>query len=956
MEAWSSSLKLAVDLVMSSGFPMALRWGPDFILIYNDGYKPILGDKHPWALGLPAREAWSEVWPQIEPVHLDIFSGRRGAIFSEDMLLRIQRRGGQPEDAHFTLSYSPVPDAASPTGVGGVHITAVETTEAVRDRSLAEQERARLKQMFEQGPSFMAILEGPEHRFQLANAGYTKLVGNRPVLGLTVAEALPDAVAQGYLTMLDGVFRSGEPVSMSGARFVTEATATAPAREAFLDFMYQPLKDADGNVTGIFVEGIDVTERHLTYSRSRALAELGDRIRDIEDPDELAYAAAEILGRLFEVSRAGYGVIDSETETIRIERDWNMPGVTSLAGVLHFRDYGSYIEDLKRGTTVVVTDAEKDPRTAAGADALKAISAQSFVNMPVTEQGGFVALLYLNNAEARAWSSEELAFIREVAERTRTAVERRRAEAELRASEANFRTLTRAMPNQAWTAQANGMLDWFNEQVYDYSGAPMGSLDGANWTVMVHPDDVSVAAARWADALKSGETYEAEFRLRRADQAYRWHIARAVPVRDAEGAIVRWIGTNTDIQAQKEANEMLEQRVEERTAQLMTTQAALRQSQKMEAVGQLTGGIAHDFNNMLAIVIAGIDIAQRRLKRGDAGVEQFLDGAREGAKRAATLTQRLLAFSRQSPLSPKVISLNELVTGISELLQRTLGERIELETALAGGLWRTHVDPAGLESAVLNLAVNARDAMPEGGKLTLETANVFLDEHYTAREVGVAPGQYVMVAVTDVGEGMSPEVLDKAFDPFFTTKPVGKGTGLGLSMVYGFAKQSGGHVRIYSEPGRGTSAKIYLPRHFGAAEDEATSVRGNQPMVPAAGGETILVVEDDERVRQMSRAALLELGYTVHEATSGEEALQVFDSLGRIDAVFTDIVMGGMTGRQLADALRRKKPKLKVLFTTGYTRNAVVHNGVLDAGVALLTKPFTVEDLAAKLRSVLDSE
>ncbi len=388
---------------------------------------------------------------------------------------------------------------------------------------------------------------------------------------------------------------------------------------------------------------------------------------------------------------------------------------------------------------------------------------------------------------------------------------------------------------------------------------------------------------------------------------------------------------------------------------LAAAQAALRQSQKMEAIGQLTGGIAHDFNNMLAIVIGSLDLAGRRLRRGDAGIERYMDNAREGAGRAAALTQRLLAFSRQSPLAPTVTNVNTLVAAMSELLRRTLGERVELETVLAGGVWLTHVDANQLESAIINLAVNGRDAMPEGGKLTIETANTHLDDRYASSELGLPAGQYVMIAVSDVGVGIPPEALERVFDPFFTTKPVGQGTGLGLSMVYGFAKQSGGHVRIYSEPGHGASVKIYLPRYVGALDAPTATPRPVAMPMAASEAEVVLVVEDEARVREMSADALRELGYVVHTAASGEEALGVFDALGQVDLLFTDIVMGGMTGRQLADALRQRAPDLRVLYTTGYTRNAVVHNGVLDAGVAFLPKPFSVADLALKLRSVLDS-
>jgi signal transduction histidine kinase len=386
---------------------------------------------------------------------------------------------------------------------------------------------------------------------------------------------------------------------------------------------------------------------------------------------------------------------------------------------------------------------------------------------------------------------------------------------------------------------------------------------------------------------------------------------------------------------------------------LRKTEEALRQAQKMEAVGQLTGGVAHDFNNMLAVIIGSLDLAQRRLAKGAVGIERHLHNAREGAERAASLTQRLLAFSRQQPLAPRVLNANRLVSEMSDLLRRTLGETIDLEAVLAGGLWPVNADPNQLESAILNLAVNARDAMPDGGQLTIETANTYLDDRYVKQHIGLSAGQYVMIAVSDRGHGMTPEVLARVFDPFFTTKAVGKGTGLGLSMVYGFIKQSGGHVTAYSEPGHGTTVKLYLPRHIGADEDVHAGPVGPTP--ETGGAEVVLVVEDDERVRAMSVEALKELGYIVYQAGGGEEALRMLDSLSRLDLLFTDIVMAGMTGRQLAEKVVARSPHVKVLYTTGYTRNAVVHNGVIDPGVEFLPKPFSVADLAAKVRSVLDA-
>ncbi|WP_244480009.1 ATP-binding protein [Methylobacterium sp. Leaf94] len=425
--------------------------------------------------------------------------------------------------------------------------------------------------------------------------------------------------------------------------------------------------------------------------------------------------------------------------------------------------------------------------------------------------------------------------------------------------------------------------------------------------------------------------------------------------------------------ALRDLNLVLEDRVTARTLELdtanraligemqsrETAEAHLRQLQKMEAVGQLTGGIAHDFNNMLAIVIGSLNLIRKRLARGESDIERFIDVATDGANRAASLTQRLLAFSRQQPLAPEPIDANKLVSGVSEIQRRTLGGGIRLETVLAGGLWRTHADVSQLENAILNLAVNARDAMEEtdagSGRLTIETANANLDEAY-AKTVEISPGQYVLVALTDSGAGMSPEVMAKVFDPFFTTKPVGKGTGLGLSQVYGFVRQSNGHARIYSELGQGTSVKLYLPRFYGEGE-AAMSPRDDQ-IAPALGNqrEIVLVVEDEEALRLLSVEALRELGYSVRHAESATAALRVLDAQPDIALLFTDIVMPDMNGRRLAEEAVRRRPELKVLYTTGFTRNAVVHNGVLDPGTHFLPKPFTLQQLASKVRSVLDHE
>lgn len=381
-------------------------------------------------------------------------------------------------------------------------------------------------------------------------------------------------------------------------------------------------------------------------------------------------------------------------------------------------------------------------------------------------------------------------------------------------------------------------------------------------------------------------------------------------------------------------------------------QEQLHQAQKMEAIGQLTGGVAHDFNNLLTVILGNLETIVRLAPPADARLARAADQALRGAQRAATLTRQLLAFGRRQPLNPKPTDANRLVAGISEMIRRMLNENITVETVLGGGLWKVEVDPHQLESALLNLAVNARDAMPHGGKLALETANVHVDERAVMWDTEIESGQYVTIAVSDAGTGMAPEIMEHAFDPFFTTKPAGQGTGLGLSQVFGFVKQSGGHIELESEVGRGTTVRIYLPRLDREAEAAAPEpgrvLRGRR-------NETILVVEDDEDVSAYSTATLRELGFSVLEAGGGAAALRLLEEHPEVDLLFTDVGLPDISGRELAERARKLRPALKVLFTTGYARNAIVHQGRLDPDVELLTKPFTRTQLAARIRDVLDT-
>jgi PAS domain S-box-containing protein len=498
----------------------------------------------------------------------------------------------------------------------------------------------------------------------------------------------------------------------------------------------------------------------------------------------------------------------------------------------------------------------------------------------------------------------------------------------------------------------------------------LAEFDGRyeSWIATVHREDQLRLRATIQNALTAKQReFELDFRIVRPnDKELRWILARRLVFYDEAGKPIRVVGVSIDVTDQKRATaqlraftETLEAAVKDRTRQLEAENEArrkaeelLRQSQKMDAIGQLTGGVAHDFNNVLAVIISGINLLERRLARGE-DVKRLIDGISDAAYRAAGLTHRLLAFSRQLPLAPTAIDANQMVKSISELLRQTLGEATVLETVLAGGLWKTHADAGQLENAILNLAINARDAMPDGGKVTIETLNCYLDDDYVSNYPDLNAGQYVMIAVSDEGTGMLPETMDRAIDPFFTTKAVGKGTGLGLSQVYGFVKQSKGHLKLYSEIGHGTAVKIYLPRYYGVEQvaDVAAVVR--QPERRGTSSEVILVVEDEDRIREVTTEALRELGYTALPAASAKQALQILESRPEIGLLFTDIVMPDMNGRRLAEAALKLRPKLKVLYTTGYTRNAVVHNGVLDPGVNFIAKPFTVDQLGQKIREVL---
>ena len=596
------------------------------------------------------------------------------------------------------------------------------------------------------------------------------------------------------------------------------------------------VRAADGRPLHFPGAMFDIDARRTQELRLAALLELNDRLRDGSDPEELATASSEILGRTLEVARVGYGRIDPVGETIEIGRNSLTKGAPQLPSMLRFRDFGTFIDDLKSGETVVIADVGADVRTADHADAIRALGIHSLVNMPILEDGALVALLIVNDDRIRHWTIEEIQFIGEVAQRTRHAVERRRIETEL--------------------------------------------------------------------AL-----------------------------------------LNTRLEAQVEA----------RTAQLMVAEESLRQSAKMEAVGQLTGGLAHDFNNLLTGISGAIEMLKLRVAQGRTGeLDRYTAIASEAVTRAAALTHRLLAFSRRQTLDPKPTDANRLLDGLIDLTRRTVGPAHPVETRFDADLWTILVDPNQLENAVLNLCINARDAMPDGGTIAVATSNRHMSGP-AARERHLVPGDYVELCVADTGTGMSAEVKARAFDPFYTTKPQGAGTGLGLSMIYGFVRQSGGQVWIDTEAGRGTTMCLYLPRHRGhdVPTDDTPSAIGDRR--ERTSRRSILIVDDDASVRALVAEAVADLGHRVLTASDGSDAIRVMEAAdASIDLLVTDVGLpGGMNGRQVADAALERIPTLKILFITGYAEQTVIGGRQLAANMALMTKPFALDALADRVSSLL---
>jgi PAS domain S-box-containing protein len=521
---------------------------------------------------------------------------------------------------------------------------------------------------------------------------------------------------------------------------------------------------------------------------------------------------------------------------------------------------------------------------------------------------------------------------------------------ELRETGRQFQLLVGAITDYAiYMLDLEGRVTTWNAGAQRIKGYRAEEIIGQNFSRFYTEEDrrAGIPAQNLRRAAEEGKVTAEGWRVRKDGSRFAASIDLEA-IRDERGRLIGFAKITRDITAQREAQDLLDRAREQ-----------LLQSGKMEAIGQLTGGVAHDFNNLLTIIIGNLAIAQREVEPLESGpasrLRRAIASAERGAQRATALTQRLLAFSRRQVLDPKPLDLNKLIVAEADFLQRTLGEAVEIEAVGGGGLWQVEVDPNEFETALLNLAINARDAMPDGGKLTIETGNTFLDQHYCRANPEVLPGQYVMIAVTDNGCGMTKEVMDRAFEPFFSTKTVDAGTGLGLSQVYGFIKQSGGHVKIYSEPGEGTTVRIYLPRYTGKGRPDEDDAAENAE-VEGRTGETILIVEDDPDVRGFLVEALRDLKYRTLSAADAAAALRIIEQPNaRIDLLLSDVVLPGMNGRELMVEARKCRPDLKVLFITGYSRNAIVHQGRLDPGIDMIQKPMSQRELAGRIRDMLDA-
>lgn len=897
IEHWPQSLKTATALLLRSPVPIVMLWGPDGVMIYNDAYSVFAGGRHPRLLGSNVREGWPEVADFNDNVMKVGLAG--GTLAYKDQELTLHRSGA-PEQVWMNLDYWPVPDESG--APAGVICTVVETTERVKADAAMRESESRFRNMADNTPMMMWITD-PTGSCTYLNARWYEFTGQ------TAAEA------EGF-GWLDAT-HPDDKARVEEAFLVANA-ARMPFRAEYrlrrADGAYRwaidaasPRFDGAGEYLGYVGSVVDIDERREMEDALRiseaSLRELNiDLERKIIDRTQARGLTWQVSPDLLGALNA-QGYFETSNPAWEATLGWTEAEVASMSifELLHPDD----VERTKTGFDL----------TQRGQPVIR------FPNRYRCKDGGYRWISWVGVPEdGMVYCSG-----RDITE------EKARADERDRLWSLSTDMLARAdygggmsAVNPAWTQ----VLGWSEHELLTNPYADI-----------IDPEDVPATVAALEEMGRTGRPTRFQNHILAKDGTWKpidWTVA---PEPDGENFIA--VGRDLTIDKAREA-------------ELAEAQDALRQAQKMEAVGQLTGGIAHDFNNLLAGIAGSLELLEKRLGEGRlSSVDRYIDVAQSSTRRAAALTQRLLAFSRRQTLDPKPTDLNRLVAGMEDLIRRSVGPQVELEVVGAGGLWLTRVDPSQLENALLNLTINARDAMPDGGRITIETANKWLDQR-AADDRDLPPGQYVSLCVTDTGTGMTPEVISRAFDPFFTTKPLGQGTGLGLSMIHGFARQSGGQVRIYSEVGDGTTMCLYFPRFVGQMEvaDIFDASHG-----PGDGhGQTVLVIDDEEPIRMLITDVLEEAGYRVIVAPDGPAGLKVLQSNARIDLLITDVGLpGGINGRQVADAGRTTRPDLKVLFITGYAENAVIGNGHLEAGMQVITKPFAMSALGARVREIIES-
>ena len=891
-QTWPQSLRSAVSICLHSSFPTAIYWGDELRLLYNDAWAPIPAERHPGALGQPGAKVWQDIWPIVGPQFDSVMVSGEGFSTYDHLLPMV--RHGVVRETYWNYSFTPI--RGEDGRVVGVFNQGHETTDRVLFERRKVAETDRLRRMFDQAPGFMALLSGPNHIFELTNAAYVQLIGHRDVIGMPATDALPEVRGQGFIDLLDNVYRTGEPFVGRAVPVELQSAPDAMAETRYLDFIYQPVTDADGQVTGIFVQGSDVTDRFVAES---ALRDSEARFGAIANSVDQMIWSTRADGfhdyyndRWYEFTGVPHGSTDGEA--------WN--------GMFHPEDqdraWSVWRHSLATGEPYHI---EYRLRHRSGAYRWVLGRAQC-----VRDSGGNIVRWF-----GTCTDIQDIVEAREI-----LASSREKLEAEV-ADRTRERNRVWEMSNDLFAVMGfDGRLKAINPAWEDVLGRDESTLLSLDFSQQVHPDDHDSVREMMAELKEGRSISRFEDRLRHADGSWRSIAWSLVPEGDVFYAVGR------DVTAERQA-----------AAELESAQDALRQSQKMEAMGQLTGGVAHDFNNLLSPIIGGLDLLQRR-GVGDERTQRTISGALASAERAKTLVQRLLAFARRQPLQPTTIDIGALIRGMADLIDSTSGPQVKVVVSIAEELPNAVGDQNQLEMALLNLSVNARDAMPDGGSITIGAMPEQIRKGHRSK---LRPGHYVCISVSDTGEGMDEATLKRAIEPVFSTQGIGKGTGLGLSMVHGLAAQLGGEMAIASKIGLGTKVQLWLPVAEGAAARDTAAVEATS----ANPTGTALVVDDEDLVRSSTAEMLIDVGYSVVEAESAEQALRLVNSGLRPDVLVTDHLMPGMSGVELAGALKDRLPNLPVLIVSGYAET----EGIAP-DLPRLEKPFRRSDLVNALSEI----